>query len=84
MADAFSAVAGKRYVPPTYFGMLYAGMGDKDQAFIWFEKAFAERADGLTWLGVEPMLDGIRSDPRYHNLLRRIGLPQQPVDSQEA
>lgn len=75
MADAFSAVAGKRYIPPTYFGMLYAGLGDKDQAFIWLEKAFAERADGLTWLGVEPMLDGIRSDPRFHNLLRRIGLP---------
>ncbi len=76
MADAFAAVAGKRYIPPTYFGMLYAGMGDKDQAFIWLEKAFGERADGLTWLGVEPMVDGIRSDPRFHNLLRRIGLPQ--------
>ena len=76
MAEAFAAAAGKRYIPPTYFGMLYAGMGDKDQAFIWLEKAFFERADGLTWLGVEPMLDGIRSDPRFHNLLRRIGLPQ--------
>src|SRR5215813_4542144 len=75
-ADAFAAAAGKRYIPPTYFGMLYAGMGDKDQAFIWLEKAFGERADGLTWLGVEPMLDGIRSDPRFHNLLRRIGLTQ--------
>jgi TolB-like protein len=75
MADAFSAAAGKRYIPPTYFGMLYAGLGNKDQAFIWLEKAFAERADLLTWVGVEPMLDGIRSDPRFPNLLRRIGLP---------
>ena len=82
MADAFAAAAGKRYIPPTYFGMLYAGMGDKDQAFIWLEKAFGERADLLTWVGVEPMLDGIRSDPRFHNLLRRIGLTQQPADNQ--
>jgi TolB-like protein len=76
MADALTAVASKRYIPPTYFVMLYAGLDDKDQAFIWLEKAFAERADGLTWLGVEPMVDGIRSDHRFPNLLRRIGLPQ--------
>ena len=79
MADAFAAEAGKRYIAPTYFGMLYAGMDDKDQAFIWLEKAFAEKADLLTWVGVDPMLDGIRSDPRFHNLLRRIGLPQEPA-----
>jgi TolB-like protein/Tfp pilus assembly protein PilF len=71
---AFAAAARKRYMPPTYFGMLYAGLGDKDQAFAWFEKAFSERADGLTWLAVEPMFDGIRDDPRFDNLLRRIGL----------
>src|SRR5262245_1082099 len=71
---AFTAAARKRYMPPTYFGMLYGGLGDKDQAFAWLEKAFAERADGLTWLAVEPMLDGIRDDPRFNDLLRRIGL----------
>jgi len=74
---AFTAAARKRYMPPTYFGMLYAGLGDKDQAFAWFEKAFSERADGLTWLGVEPMFDGVRDDPRFDDLLRRIGLTQK-------
>ena len=54
--------------------MLYAGLGHKEEALIWLEKAFAERADGLTWLNVEPMLDELRSDARFQDLIRRIGL----------
>jgi TolB-like protein len=74
MAESFKTAARQRYIPPTYFGMIQAGLGNKDQAFNWLEKAFAERADGLTWLNVEPMLDGLRDDPRFHDLVRRIGL----------
>jgi TolB-like protein/Tfp pilus assembly protein PilF len=72
--DAFKAVAGKRYIPPTYFGILYAGMGDKDKCLEWLEKAYQERADLLTWLNVEPMMDDVRSDPRFRDLIKRIGL----------
>lgn len=74
--DSLTASARKRYIPPTYFGILYAGLGDKDQALAWLEKAFEERADLLTWLNVEPMMDDVRSDPRFHDLIRRIGLVQ--------
>ena len=74
LAEAFKAAAKKRYIPPTYFGMLFAGLGDKDKAMMWLEKAYDDRADGLTWLNVEPMLDEVRSDPRFQDLLRRIGL----------
>jgi hypothetical protein len=74
MAESFKAAARQRYIPPTYFGMIHAGLGDRDQAFAWLEKAFTERADGLTWLNVEPMLDQLRDDPRFHDLVRRIGL----------
>lgn len=74
IAKAFTTAARQRYIPPTYFCMIHAGLGDKDQAFAWLEKAFAERADGLTWLNVEPMLDGLRDDARFHDLIRRIGL----------
>lgn len=68
------AVAKRRYVPSTYFGMLYSSVGKIDEAFAWLERAYEERADGLTLLGVEPMVDSLRSDPRMQNLLRRIGL----------
>jgi TolB-like protein/Tfp pilus assembly protein PilF len=74
LAEAFQSAAKKRYIPPTYLGMLFAGLGDKDKAMAWLEKAFEERADGLTWLNVEPMLDEVRSDPRFESLIRRIGL----------
>ena len=74
MAEQFKAAAKKRYIPPTYFGMLFAGLGDKDKALEWLEKAYDDRADGLTWLNVEPMLDEVRNDPRFQDLIRRIGL----------
>ncbi|HEY7403095.1 MAG TPA: FlgO family outer membrane protein [Candidatus Angelobacter sp.] len=75
LAEQFKAAAKKRYIPPTYFGMLFAGLGDKDKALEWLEKAFEERADGLTWINVEPMLDDLRSDAKFQDLVRRIGLP---------
>lgn len=71
---ALQAVAEKRYVPATYFGMLYAGLGDKQQALEWLERAYEDRADGLTWLGVDPMLDWLRPEAKFQELVRRMGL----------
>lgn len=65
--------AARRYVPPTYIGILHAGLGDADAAFEWLERAYEERADGLTLLNVEPMVDGLRQDARFQSLIRRIG-----------
>jgi eukaryotic-like serine/threonine-protein kinase len=53
----------------------YAVLGDKNSAFVALEKAFADRA-GLLFFKVDPQFDNLRSDPRYADLLRRIGLPQ--------
>ena len=55
---------------------LYARVGDKQQAFEWLEKAYAQHADGLVRLKEELGFDNVRSDPRYADLLKRIGLPQ--------
>lgn len=52
---------------------LYAQIGDKDKAFHFLEKAFEERSFRIAVLQVEPMLDPLRSDPRYDHLLKRIG-----------
>jgi len=65
--------------------MLYAGIGDRDRAMVWLNKACAERADGLTWLAVEPMMDDIRSDERFQELLEKLGLDkitQLPAEPQ--
>ncbi len=63
-----------RNIPATYLGILCAGLKDYKGAFEWLEKAFEERADGLTLLNAEPMLDGFRKDLRFQALVRRVGL----------
>ncbi|HKZ79700.1 MAG TPA: tetratricopeptide repeat protein [Pyrinomonadaceae bacterium] len=64
------------YVPPYNIAIVYAGLGDKDQAFAWLERAFEERSGYLTWLTTDPQLDSLRSDQRFADLVRRVGLPQ--------
>jgi len=68
------AMAEKGHVPPLYFAPIYVGLGDGDQAMRWLEKAYEERIDYLVFLNVEPMSDPLRSDPRFQQLLHRIGL----------
>lgn len=64
----------KRYVSPYYYALIYTGLGDSDKAFEWFDKAYENRDEWLIWLGTEPKLDELRSDPRFSGLLRRVGL----------
>src|SRR5215469_2149039 len=68
-------IARHRYVPAHYYAAIYTGLGDKDKAFEWLDKAYQERSEYLIFLNVEPMADPLRSDPRFQSLLRRIGLP---------
>ncbi len=69
-----SEFARKRYVSPFAFALVYAGMRKKDQAFAWLDKAYHERASALPFVKVNPRLAPLHSDPRFHKLLRRMGL----------
>jgi hypothetical protein len=51
-------------------------MGEKDQVFVWLEKAFQERDSRIVALRVEPVFENFRSDPRFQDLIKRIGLPK--------
>lgn len=67
--------ARKSYVSPFDIALIYAALGEKDTAFTWMEKAVEERSTWLVYSKWEPRLDPLRSDPRFQDLLRRIGLP---------
>ena len=64
-------------IPTFSFIWAYAGLQDKNQAFAWLERSYQERRDRMVWLNVDPLLDPLRSDPRFHDLVRRVGLPSK-------
>jgi TolB-like protein/Tfp pilus assembly protein PilF len=66
----------REYVSPYEIAINYARMGDRDQAFEWLEKAYAERSGRMEYLKIEDSLEPFHSDPRYVDLLKRMGLPQ--------
>ena len=63
-------------VDPYIFAMLYVGLGDKDKAFVELEKSFNERGYYVPLLSVDPLMDPLRDDPRFADLIKRIGLPK--------
>ena len=65
----------RSYVPSYDVAIVYVGLGDNEGAFAWLEKAYEERCSRLIWLKAEPLFEPLRSDPRFGDLLRRIGLP---------
>jgi TolB-like protein/DNA-binding winged helix-turn-helix (wHTH) protein/Flp pilus assembly protein TadD len=62
------------YVPAGAFVNAYLGLGDNDQAFVWLEQAYKEQSNILQFVKVHPYFDPIRSDPRFAELVRRVGL----------
>ena len=76
MVEELRELAKRSFVSSFSFALVYAGLEDRDQAFTWLEKACEERFNRLAYVKVEAFWDPLRSDPRFAELLRRIGLPQ--------
>ena len=72
--DELLEMSKHRYVTPYLMAVAYMGRGDREQTFEWLEKAYDERTFFLIWLKVEPLFDDLHDDPRFTDLLRRIGL----------
>jgi TolB-like protein/Tfp pilus assembly protein PilF len=75
MIDKLEASSKQSFVPAFFVALVYAGLEDKDQAFTWLEKAREERFNRLAYLKIDALWDPIRSDPRFADLLRRVGIP---------
>ncbi len=64
------------YVSPYAIAQLYADLGDKDHAFEWLNTAFQEHDISIISLRTDFLMDPLRSDPRYVELVRKVGLPR--------
>ena len=73
--EEMQSLSQRRYVPPEYIAIVYEGLGERERALQWFEKAYSERSMN-GWILPDPKLDQIRTEPRFKNLMRRMRLPQ--------
>ena len=66
----------RRYVSAYSVSTIYAGLGEKEQAFQWLQKADDERNTEIVFMKVDPRLDPLRDDPRFQELVKKVGIPQ--------
>jgi serine/threonine protein kinase/Tfp pilus assembly protein PilF len=76
VAEELVANIKTRFVCPFEIGTTYLRLGQKYEAFLWFEKAYEERSICIFTMKFDPRLDPIRSDPRYDSIVRRVAFPQ--------
>jgi len=76
MLELVKEMTASQYVAPYWMGVLSVGLGEKDQALAWLERAFKEHDGSMVFLKVDPVFDGMRSEPRFIDLLRRMKLDQ--------
>jgi TolB-like protein/DNA-binding winged helix-turn-helix (wHTH) protein/Tfp pilus assembly protein PilF len=73
--ENYKESAKSNYVPPVLVAEACVRVGDKERAFEWLERGLEERDDLMINLKVEPVFDSLRSDPRFQDLVRRVGIP---------
>jgi serine/threonine protein kinase/Tfp pilus assembly protein PilF len=73
--DDLTRQAKRKYVAPYFFAGIHVGLGENDRALEYLEEAYEEHSNWLIYLHIDPSMDGLRDDPRFQDLLRRVGLP---------
>jgi hypothetical protein len=72
--DKMKDLAKQQYVDPYAFVIVYEALGDNEQAFQWVEKMYQTKSPKMALLKVDPILDPLRSDPRFADYVKRVGL----------
>jgi tetratricopeptide (TPR) repeat protein len=80
----FEDKARREYVPPIALAWAHMAVGDRDGTFAWLDKLYEERNPELIWMNVSPRYDGLRGDPRFQMLLRKIGFTEAQIDAADA
>jgi tetratricopeptide (TPR) repeat protein len=76
LLDELQEQSRQRYVSPYLIAYLSLALGKRDEALAWLEKGYESHDQWMMWLKSDPKLDNLRSDPRFADLMRRVGLPQ--------
>ena len=76
LLDELKGRRQKGYVPTAAFVNAYLGLGDNERAIAWLERAYKEQSSIIQYLKVHPFFDPLRGDPRFADLVRRVGLDQ--------
>jgi len=77
LLDDLAALRQRKYVASHFFAGIHIGLGEIDTAIECLEKSFAEHSHWLMYLHIDPSMDALRSDPRFQDLLKRVGLPER-------
>ena len=73
--DDLTKLTKQKYIAPYFFAGMHIGLGEDDRAIEYLEKSYEEHSHWLIYLHIDPSMDGLRSNPRFQDLLRRVGLP---------
>jgi tetratricopeptide (TPR) repeat protein len=73
--DDLTKLATHKYVAPHFFAGVHIGLGENDRAVEYLEKSYQEHSHWLIYLHIDPSMDDLRSDSRFQDLLKRVGLP---------
>jgi TolB-like protein/tetratricopeptide (TPR) repeat protein len=73
--DDLTKLAKQKYVAPYFFAGIHIGLGEDDRAMDYLEKSYEEHSHWLIYLHIDPSMDNLRYNPRFKDLLRRVGLP---------
>jgi len=73
--EELTRLSQQKYVSPYFVAGIHVGLGEADHAIEYLERAYDEHCHWLIYLHIDPGMDGIRSNPRFQELLRRMGLP---------
>jgi len=79
MFDDLTKLAKQKYVSPYFLAGIQVGLGENDRAIEYLEKSYEEHSHWLIYLHIDPSMDGLKGDPRFQDLLRRVGLPQLTI-----
>jgi hypothetical protein len=75
MLDDLTKLTRQKYVAPYFLAGIHIGLGENERAIEYLEKSYEEHSHWLIYLHIDPSMDGLRQDPRFQDLLRRVGLP---------